>query len=75
MSSPLFSLVTPRHKVRNTRLSFYSTYCIILTNVGEMKFVFNEEKNGKMREILMMQPKVEEGKAILEKDETDPYGW
>ncbi|MGN1177451.1 MAG: hypothetical protein ACI4SI_00255 [Candidatus Ornithospirochaeta sp.] len=40
-----------------------------------MKFVFNEEKNGKMRKILMMQPKVEEGKAILEKDETDPYGW
>ena len=40
-----------------------------------MKFVFNEEKNEKMREMLMMQPKVEEGKAILEKDETDPYGW
>ena len=40
-----------------------------------MKFVFNEEKNGKMREIMMMQPKVDEGKAILEKDETDPYGW
>ena len=39
-----------------------------------MKFVFNEEKNGKMREILMMQPN-EEGKAILEKDETDSYGW
>ena len=40
-----------------------------------MKFVFNEEKNGKMREILMMQPKVDEGKAILEKDETNPPGW
>lgn len=25
------------------------------------------KKNGKMREILMMQPKVEEGKVILEK--------
>ena len=75
MSSPSFSLVTQRHKVRNTRLSLYSTNCIILPTVGYMKFVFNEEKNGKMREILMMQPKVEEGKAILEKDETDPYGW
>ena len=74
MSSPLFSLVTPRHKVRNTRLSFYSTNCIILPIRGYMKFVFNEEKNGKMREILMMQPN-EEGKAILEKDETDSYGW
>ena len=32
-----------------------------------MKFVYNEEKNEEMRRMLMMQPTVEEGKALLEK--------
>lgn len=40
-----------------------------------MKFVYNEEKNEEMRRMLMMQPTVEEGKALLEKDETDAYAW
>ena len=40
-----------------------------------MKFVYNEEKNQEMRDILMMRPSLEEAEAILEKDETDPMGW
>ena len=40
-----------------------------------MKFVYNEEKNQKMRHILMMQPTIEEGEAALAKDETDPEAW
>jgi hypothetical protein len=40
-----------------------------------MKFVYNEEKNQEMRNILMMQPTVEEAQAALDKDETDPYAW
>ena len=40
-----------------------------------MKFVYNEEKNEEMRRMLLMQPTVEEGKALLEKDETDAYAW
>ena len=33
-----------------------------------MKFVYNEEKNQEMRDILMMRPSLEEAEAILEKD-------
>ncbi len=40
-----------------------------------MKFVFNQEKNDHARKLLMMQPKVEEAKAALEKDDTDAYAW
>ena len=40
-----------------------------------MKFVFNQEKNDYNRNMLMMQPKVEEAKAALEKDDTDAYAW
>ena len=36
-----------------------------------MKFVYNEEKNRKMRDILMMSPTVKEAQALLDKDETD----
>ena len=40
-----------------------------------MKFVYNEEKNRKMRDILMMSPTVKEAQALLDKDETDGYAW
>ena len=40
-----------------------------------MKYVFNEEKNEKMRHILMMQPTEAEGKALVEKDESDAEAW
>ena len=40
-----------------------------------MKFVYNEEKNLAMRNILMMQPSLEEAEAELKKDETDPLAW
>ena len=40
-----------------------------------MKFVFNQEKNDHARKLLMMQPKVEEAKAALEKDDTDARAW
>ena len=40
-----------------------------------MKFVFNEEKNNERRRMLMMQPTIEEGKALLAKDDTDAYAW
>lgn len=40
-----------------------------------MKFVYNEEKNKEMRRMLMMQPTVAEGQALLDKDDTDPYAW
>ena len=40
-----------------------------------MKFVFNEEKNEERRRMLMMQPTIEEGKALLAKDDTDAYAW
>ena len=40
-----------------------------------MKFVYNEEKNLEMRNILMMQPTLEEAEAELAKDETDPLAW
>ncbi|MBP3701176.1 MAG: hypothetical protein J6I64_04755 [Lachnospiraceae bacterium] len=40
-----------------------------------MKFVYNEEKNEEMRHILMMQPTVEEAKAMLDKDDTDAKAW
>ena len=40
-----------------------------------MKFVYNEEKNLEMRNILMMQPTLEEADAELKKDETDPLAW
>ena len=40
-----------------------------------MKFVFSEEKNEFQRNMLMMQPTVEEAKAALEKDDTDAYAW
>ena len=40
-----------------------------------MKFVFNEKRNEEMRRMLMMQPTMEEGQALVDKDETDPYAW
>jgi Tetratricopeptide repeat. len=40
-----------------------------------MKFVFNEEKNEEQRKLLMMVPSIDEAQALLDKDETDPYGW
>ena len=40
-----------------------------------MKHVFNEERNNQMRYMLMMQPTVEEGEALIGKDDTDPYHW
>lgn len=40
-----------------------------------MKFVYNEERNEKMRHILMMQPTVEEAQAKIDKDETDAEAW
>ena len=36
-----------------------------------MKFVFNAERNERMRNILMMRPTVAEGEAMLAKDDTD----
>ncbi len=40
-----------------------------------MKYVFNEERNEKMRHILMMQPTEEEALRLVEKDETDAEAW
>lgn len=40
-----------------------------------MKFVYNAQRNEEMRRMLMMRPAVQEGKAAIEKDETDAYAW
>jgi hypothetical protein len=40
-----------------------------------MKFVYNEEKEKNARNMLMMQPTIEEAEEALKKDETDPYAW
>ena len=40
-----------------------------------MKFVYNAQRNEEMRRMLMMRPTVQEGKAAIEKDETDAYAW
>lgn len=36
-----------------------------------MRFVFNQEKNDAMREILMMRPTTEEARAALDRDGTE----
>ncbi len=40
-----------------------------------LKFVFNAERNERMRNILMMRPTVAEGEAMLAKDDTDAFAW
>lgn len=40
-----------------------------------MRFVFNQEKNDEMREILMMRPTTEEARTALDRDDTDPSAW
>ena len=42
---------------------------------GNMKFVYNEERNRQMRNILMMTPSVKDAEALLMKDDTDGYAW
>ena len=36
-----------------------------------MRFVFNQEKNDAMREILMMRPTTEEARTALDRDDTE----
>ena len=36
-----------------------------------MRFVFNQEKNDAMREILMMRPTTEEARTALDSDDTE----
>ena len=44
--------------------------------VYRMKFVYNEEKNLEMRNILMMQPTLEEADAVVKSiDFIEGYGW